>query len=350
VVQNLSICHVNFAKGFRGGERQTQLLIQALAEAGIPQILVARSDSPLHSRLREIKGLTLVRARKPYFTAIPNANRLAPSIVHAHDGKAAHWAFLNWRFNKTPYLITRRVPNELNKNIFTLAVYRNASVIVALSNAIKYTIKNLLPETNVQVIPSMYASFAVNEDAVDQLRKRYAGKFVIGHIAALVDRSKGQSLIIKAAENLAARHPDIHFVLLGNGKDERRLKTLAKAMHNVEFAGFVADVGNWIRVFDLFVFPSHREGLGSTLLDVMQGECPIIASATDGILDVIEHELNGLLVPAGNAGKLAAAIERLYADPDLRDQFVRAGLQRLGLYSPQRISGKYLELYQSLLS
>jgi len=347
--QDVSICHVNLAKGFRGGERQTQILIQTLAEKGIRQILVARTDSPLHQHLAGTEKLTHIGVRKPYMRGIPDVAKLKPSIVHAHDAKAAQWSLLNWWRHKTPYLITRRVPNPLSRNFFTRAVYRNAEMVVVLSNAIKYSVRGLLPDVDIQIIPSMYASFPVDTGKVDSLRRRYAGKFVVGHIGALVDHNKGQSIVIEAARRLSERRPELHYVFLGTGKDEQRLKKIASDRSDIEFIGFVSDVGNWIALFDLFVFPSYHEGLGSTLLDVMQGGCPIIASATDGILDVIEHEVNGLLMPPGNPEKLAAAIDRLYSDPELRERFVQENRQRLMLYSPKYIVGRYYELYQSIL-
>ena len=60
----LSIAHVNLAHGFRGGERQTELLIQALAEYhALPQILVCREDSPLIEHLSGLKGLEILPLR-----------------------------------------------------------------------------------------------------------------------------------------------------------------------------------------------------------------------------------------------------------------------------------------------
>lgn len=348
-VKDLKICHVNLAKGFRGGERQTQILIQELSKAGVQQILLARSDSPLHTALAKTPGLTHVCVNKPYMRAMREVAKFNPQLIHAHDAKAAQWGLINFKLYKTPYLITRRVPNPLGDNFFTRAVYKNAAAIVGLSTAIKSSINNLIPEADVRIIPSMYASFPIDPDKLKQLKQRYQNNFVVGHIGALVDRHKGQALIIEAAERLAEQYPDICFLLLGEGEDEQKLKAMAKGLSSVEFIGFVQDVGAWIAVFDLFVFPSYQEGLGSTLLDAMQGDCPIIASAVDGILDVIEHNLNGLLVRTGDAEQLANAIEQLYLDADQRQAFAQAGQQRLGLYSPQHIAERYQVLYQAIL-
>jgi glycosyltransferase involved in cell wall biosynthesis len=128
------------------------------------------------------------------------------------------------------------------------------------------------------------------------------------------------------------------------------LERLAGANSNIEFIGFAADIGSWIEVFDLFAFPSREEGLGSTLLDVMQHRKPIVASAAGGIPDVVRDGHSGLLVTAGDAGQLAAAIERLYLDAALRDKCVAGGVEQLEAYSPPYIARCYHSLYESILN
>ena len=344
------ICHVNLARGFRGGERQTQLLIQALGKKGLQQVLLARANSPLHEKLAGTPGLEHYRLKNTHFAGLSWIGKYQPALVHAHDARAAQWALLNYWRRKTPYLITRRVPNPLGENPFTRAVYRNAATVVGLSSAIKASIKRLLPNREVEVIPSMFASFAVEQGRVAQLQNQYQGQFVVGHIGALVDRHKGQSVIIEAARLLKPKYPNLKFVLLGEGEDEGMLKQFAEGLDNIEFVGFVSDVGSWISVFDLFVFPSFNEGLGSTLLDVMQQSKAIIASAVDGILDVIKDGENGLLVGKNKPQQLAEAIERVYLDADLRQRLGLAGHQGLSKYSPERISECYYMEYQKIVT
>lgn len=344
----MRICHVNHARGFRGGERQTQLLIQALAAKGVHQAILARADSPLHDKLAGTPGLTHCRLSNTHFGGLRWLGRYQPDIVHAHDARAAQWALLNHCLRKTPYVITRRVPNPLGQNPYTRAVYRRATVVVALSNAIKQCIQRLQADREVKIIPSMFASFAIDPERVQALRQTYAGQFVIGHIGALVDRHKGQSLIIEAAKSLRPKYPELKFLLLGQGEDESRLRELAAGLDNIEFVGFVGDVGNWISLFDLFVFPSRNEGLGSTLLDVMQQSKPIIAAGVDGILDVIRNNDNGLLVENGDALQLADAVERLYLDPELRQRLADQGHRDLAGYSPERIAECYYKVYQQI--
>jgi glycosyltransferase involved in cell wall biosynthesis len=349
-LSEVHVLHVNLARGFRGGERQTQLLIEALSGLGLGQLLAARHDSPLLTRLAGVPGLELYPMTKPYWRHIPRLRAKRADLVHAHEARAAQWALLNHWHNRTPYVMTRRIDRMSRNFSFTRAVYRNAAAVVGLSAAIRTSVQQFSPGKAVTIIPSMFASLPVDTRRVEELRARYRGRFIVGHIGALVDPHKGQSVLIAAAKLLQERYPEIIFLLVGDGEDRVYLQRLAASNPGVVFIGFVEDVGNWIAIFDMFVFPSLEEGLGSTLLDVMQHRKPIVASAVGGILDVVSDGDSGMLVPPGDAQLLAAAIERMYQDVSLREKCVAGGIERLERYSPPRIARCYHSLYQSVLN
>ena len=143
----MKICHINLAKGYRGGERQTEMLIKALSDLGITQKLVARHDSPLIENLAQTPGLELKAIRKPYIRNITVSRGF--DLMHAHEAKAGQFSYLSHLVTGTPYLITRRIPNIPKNNFFTQAVYNNALTTVALSKAIKvslYQMNSRLPD------------------------------------------------------------------------------------------------------------------------------------------------------------------------------------------------------------
>lgn len=311
--------------------------------------MLARHDSPLLDKLQGTPGLELLTVRKPYISALRKARRFKPDLVHGHDGKAAQWAYIYHLAFDAQYVVTRRVTNPLNNVAFTRAVYRNAARVVGLSHAVQDTVRLLLPGLPVEIIPSMYASLPADAVKLEQLKSRYKDSFVVGHIGALVSRQKGQGVLIEAAKTLLAQYPEMRFLLLGEGEDERRLRRQASGHPQIEFIGFVEDVGTWIEIFDLFVFPSFGEGLGSTLLDIMEHRRAIVASGVDGILDVIDDGHNGLLVPPGEPRRLADAIETLYLDRRLRRSMVDEAERGLARYSPAHVAECYHRLYKSIL-
>ena len=98
--------------------------------------------------------------------------------------------------------------------------------------------------------------------------------------------------------------PEAIFLMLGDGADKEMLQQASQDVKNIKWLGFKSNLGDYLSILDLFAFPSRNEGLGSTLLDVMDYNVPIIASAVDGIPDIVHHEKTGLLVPPNDASAL----------------------------------------------
>ena len=86
----MKVLHVNLARGFRGGERQTELLIRALSDLDIQQVLACRPDSPLRDRLQGTSGLSFCDAAGQLSG---HSLKAQADIVHAHEAKGVHWAW-----------------------------------------------------------------------------------------------------------------------------------------------------------------------------------------------------------------------------------------------------------------
>lgn len=342
----MHIIHVNLARGFRGGERQTVLLIQALAnKAGIAsQVLVCRPDSPLRAELAETWGVTFVNARHQ-LAGHRQAGRA--TLVHAHDAKAVHWAWLHLQLFRTPYLITRRVDTPVKRKRSNRAFYRDAYRCVALSRVIAAEIQPLSPHPVVQ-IPSAFTPQTPAPDVARAFRARYPGHILVGHAGALVDRHKGQRVLLDAARQLQHSHPDMLFVFFGRGEDEAALKDESADLGNVVWAGFEPHLGDYLPALDVFAFPSRNEGLGSVLLDVMRAGVPVVASDTGGIPDIVRDGDTGLLFTPGDDEALAAHLSRL-RDPTLRRSLAQNASSQLDNYSPDAMASAYLALYRPLV-
>lgn len=339
------VCHVNLARGFRGGERQTELLIRALAAEGVPQRAVTRRGQPLGPCLDDVPGLVRREAARPFSRAMPF---LRGCLVHAHEAKASHLAYWARYLAKTPYLITRRVDNVPGRGPFTRAMYRDAARVVVLSEAIGAVMREYEPTLATTVIPSAAAKPAVDPERAASLRRTWGGELAIGHVGALHHAHKGQGDLIAAFARLCKRRPGLRLVLVGDGVDEKRFRAQAKDLPGVIFAGRVDNVGDYLAAFDVFAFPSLHEGLGSTLLDAMQCGLPIVATKAGGIPELVMHGENGLLVEAGDVDGLAAALERLIVDADLRRRLGKAGRDRARAYTPEAMAQRYLALYRDL--
>jgi glycosyltransferase involved in cell wall biosynthesis len=128
--------------------------------------------------------------------------------------------------------------------------------------------------------------------------------FLVGGVGRLA-RSKGWDTLIRAFN--AAALPSTRLVIVGEGRERRRLERLAGA--GISLPGFRRDVKNYYQVFDLFVCPSRREPLPRVILEALDGGAPVVASTADGCRELIE-QYGGDLFPVGDEQALAGLLAR----------------------------------------
>lgn len=165
---------------------------------------------------------------------------------------------------------------------------------------------------------------------------------------------KGFDVLIDAL----ARTPRAVLLLIGSGESERALRQRANALgvtDRIAFAGEVDDntLAGAYAGADALVLPSldRSEAFGLVLLEAMRAGLPVIASAIagSGVGHVVVDGETGLLVPAGDAGALAAAIVRLADDAGLRRRLGAAGRARfLREFTLERSAAQVLALYREL--
>lgn len=341
----VDVAHVNVARGYRGGERQTELLIRELAAAGLDQALVARRSGALANRVRDVN--VEVRPVSGALWSVTGATRGA-ALVHVHEGRSVYAAYLrNW-LSGTPYVLTRRVNNPIGNHRFAHVAYRRAAYVAAVAPQVAEVVRAWDPEVRLTVIHSGSSGLAVDPAVSAGIKARFAGKFVVGHVGALDNAQKGQEHIVAAARSLESTHPHLHFVLVGGGKDEALLRALARGVGNVTFTGFVDNVADYLAAFDVFVLPSNREGIGSILFDAMDRRLPIVASRVGGVPEIVHDGTTGILIDPGSREQLSAAILRLHEAPELRQRLGANGYELAKGYTAHSMAQKYLALYRSI--
>ncbi len=97
---------------------------------------------------------------------------------------------------------------------------------------------------------------------------------------------------------------------------------------------------------DVFVLPSHSEGMSNTLLEAMSCGLPVVATRVGGSPEVIEENHSGLLFAAGSVAELSKCLELLAENAKVRDQLGEMGRSRvLAKFSLERMVDRYSELY-----
>ena len=174
---------------------------------------------------------------------------------------------------------------------------------------------------------------------------------IVGTIANF-KAHKGLEFLLEAAVLVRHRHPDVRFVLVGDGPMGSRLRTRASELHlgdNVVFAGSRPDAARLAGAFDLFVLPSLVEGLPMALLEAMALGRPTVATEVGGVPEIIEDGVNGLLVPPGNAQALADGIETVLGDRTLQLKLSESARQRALSFDIREAVRRMEYVYEELL-
>lgn len=169
----------------------------------------------------------------------------------------------------------------------------------------------------------------------------------VGRLAPEKDFSTLLSAFAKARPELKAR-----LVIMGEGPEREALRRLVGGLNIAdctEFRGFCPRPFAWAEPGDIFVHTALFEGFGNVLLEAMAYGLPVVATDCDfGPREIVQHGVNGLLVPVGDAERLALSLVTLSTDADLRARLVDAGFETVKRFGVERMAKEYERVIVSL--
>ena len=129
-------------------------------------------------------------------------------------------------------------------------------------------------------------------------------------------RVKNHALLLKAFARVMPKHPEWKLIIYGEGIERKRLTTLINSLGirtNVSMPGQVADVADKIYKAGMFVLTSDEEGMPNALIEAMSLGLPCITTdfAGGAARELVKDGFNGLVVPAGDVGRLETALIRI---------------------------------------
>lgn len=167
-------------------------------------------------------------------------------------------------------------------------------------------------------------------------------------------REKGVVELLQAARQVLAQRPNVRFRLAGDpdpgNPSSIDVDTLSNEWRDsrLEFRGHRDDMVAELAAADLVVLPSYREGTPRVLLEAAAAGLPLVATDVPGCREVVQHEVNGLLVPVRTVEPLAAAMLRLIDDPALRQRYGAASRTlALQAFAQEKVISATLAVYSS---
>ena len=356
----MNIVHVDSHRPWRGGEQQVLYLTGFLNDHGHNSVVVCQPQSALHQRC-VAAGMPVKTLRMRHEVDVLAAWRLGrllrqlqADILHMHTPHAHTIGLLAGLLAPNVCkIVSRRVDFAPLRNRFSRWKYvRRDLHYIAVSDAIRHVL--LSDGIAAHQVQTVHSGIDLQRcDAVVPTAPLFpAGSRVIGTVGHLAGH-KGQRYLLAALPHLVRTYPKIGCALVGTGDLHASLAAQAADLgvsDHVKFTGFRRDALSLIQQFEVFVFPSVQEGLGTSVLDAMALYKPVVATRAGGIPEVVEDGVTGLLVAPQNPAALARAIQSLLEQPERGKMFGAAGRQRVAQhFTAERMAARTLQVYRELL-
>jgi glycosyltransferase involved in cell wall biosynthesis len=210
---------------------------------------------------------------------------------------------------------------------------------IAVSNAVARHWQPLLKKSRVQVIHNgiPYDEFLTDNPLAKKELGLPEDKVIIGMVGR-VNPLKGQHFFLDMAERIASAHPQTHFILVGDPFSgyEPILEDLLnkikekKLEDRVIYLGYRTDVPALMKAMDIFVLPSiFQDPFPTVVLEAMASGKPVVATDGGGSPEMVVDGETGFLIPTGDVERGVEALEKLISNPTLREQFGKAGRERV---------------------
>jgi len=315
-------------------ERSPYKLANLKAYKQLKKIINDNSYKLIHCHTPMGSVLTRLAAR--------NARRKGTKVIYTAHGfhffKGApikNWLLYypveKWLSRYTDCLIT------INDEDYQCAVKKNFKAgFIKKVNGVGIDLNKFTPQT---------------EELKIKLREEYQfdkDDFILMYAAEL-NYNKHQDLLINVVNLLKDKIPNIKLLLAGTGKlrkqyeEQIRAKNLQKY---VKLLGLRKDIPKLLKLSDVAVASSRREGLPVNVMEAMATGLPLVVTKTRGHIDLVKHCINGFVVGIDDIKGFANAIEKLYKFETLRESYGKKNLELIKDYSIKNVIEQMKEVYE----
>jgi glycosyltransferase involved in cell wall biosynthesis len=353
---------------YSGAERVQDLLALRLRDSGY-EVGIACTKPGRFRTARQAQDVPLIelpmRSRfdvRPVFRLAKYIRQHGYDLLHSHSARTALIGrpaaalagvpLIHHMHCQTSTEVTKRWLSRINAIIERCTLFRVPGVIAVSPTIAEDLRRRGISDSQIALIPNGVPSPGPLAD-----REPPSTDWVVGTVAMFRPR-KGIETLLMAIANLRRQQIPIRLRAVGcfqTAEYEAATHELVQELglaDAVDWTGFTRDVNAELSQMDLFVLPSLvPEGLPMAVLEAMAAGVPALGSRVDGVIDVIEHGVNGLLFEPGDADDLTRQLNSFIQGDTDWSEIRRRGYQfHADGYSDVAMSAAVAELYNNVLS
>lgn len=351
----MKVLHVIYSLEVGGAQRLITDLLPELSNYGVsPAVLVNRRQNNEFEKKLEDNGIPIISVNTNNNYSIFILYMLLKQtrqfdVVHVHLFPALYILafvrlFRNVRLVYTEHNTTNRRRNKTFLKRIERFVYHRYDSVVSVSDD---TRNELCKWLGVSILEER---FKVVKNGIDlnsfRIKKNKSPYPVTLLMISRFAEAKDQPTVIKALTHL---NENIHVVFIGDGQRKIECEQLANSLgvtERVHFMGCQSDIPSFISKADIGILSTHWEGLPLTIIEMMAGGIPVVASDVDGVRQIVKGA--GLLFPEGDEIALAEAITQLSTNKIYYNEIRERCLSRSSEYDIKTTAQEYNNIYCQL--
>lgn len=333
----LRILHAEAATGWGGQEQYIHRMMLAMRERGHHLELVCQPNARLVERMSE-EGFTVhtlpMDGPANYFRGVARVRHILREgrfdILNTHSRRDTMLAGVAARLARTPLIVRTR---HLAKKPGSLLSYNKVPHrVTTASNFVRQMLLDRgVPAGHVATVyPAVELPPLTGHSTLRGELKLAQTDIVVGCVAVM-RAQKGHKDLVDAMAPLIAERPNLHLVLVGGGSpifEEVQAHVQERGLsRRVHMLGMRKDVPNLLEGFDIFALATRQEASGTVFVEAGAAGLPVVGTRVDGVPEMMQEGVNGILVPLDDIPALTQALRSLVEDPGLRSRMGHAGLE-----------------------
>lgn len=360
----MKILHISSASTWRGGEQQIAYLIEGLHRNGVDSIIMTPKGSELSRK--SLKGDPQIITYKKRFSVNPMVSLQIMKVcrehridgIHIHDSHAHTFTYIAYKLGlSTPSVLSRRVDFPIKNGSYNKYNHPMIKRILCVSNAIGTIVKKAVKEHAkvITVYSGVDARKLLGAKQLDSEEHSFltSGNAIIGNVAALAGHKDHHTFVLTIDRYRKIYGLEgLHFVIVGgDGGEEESIRTLIKdldLLDHISLVGYVNNPQDYLASFDLFLFTSKMEGLGTSVIDAMTMGLPIVSTQAGGLVELVIDGETALAVPVGKPERIAERLYELLSNQQLQDTLSHGARKKAKSFEVSNMVKGTLEVYREL--